>query len=285
MSTENDKIKRNVLAIKTGKQGQILLDDAIEKCRLTVLAIKLGIQWHVLLDDSVRSQKSVFVRLKGQGTLFTINKIDDETPNVTDNKIDLKMQLWKLPEDELKKMLIDLPPWRIYNVVPFSYVLEKPQTFQFQIVPESIDENDLFLLKPTDETLNQTTDETEHQAIKKIGKRSNKELHRIFWRAFTSLRDEHGFEPKSKEVWEIIHDELKAEDQLREKKEYPPIRTYDPHDHIEIINSVHDPNPKLQWLITGSDTGISPRISEQGTFSFSTLSSLLTRLKKNPPKV
>jgi hypothetical protein len=213
MSTENDKIKRNVLAIKTGKQGQILLDDAIEKCRLTVLAIKLGIHWHVLLDDSVRSQKSVFVRLKGQGTLFTINKIDDETPNVTDNKIDLKMQLWKLPEDELKKMLIDLPPWRISNVVPFSYVLEKPQTFQFQIVPESIDENDLFLLKPTDET--------EHRAIKKIGKRSNKELHRIFWRAFTSLRDEHGFEPKSKKVWEIIHEELKAEDQLKEKKNYP----------------------------------------------------------------
>ena len=151
MSIENDKIKRNVLAIKTGKQGQILLDDAIEKCRLTVLAIKLGIHWHVLLDDSVRSQKSVFVRLKGQGTLFTINKIDDETPNVTDNKIDLKMQLWKLPEDELKKMLIDLPPWRIYNVVPFSYVLEKPQTFQFQIVPESIDENDLFLLRSIDE--------------------------------------------------------------------------------------------------------------------------------------
>ena len=282
MSTENDKIKRNVLAIKTGKQGQILLDDAIEKCRLTVLAIKLGIQWHVLLDDSVRSQKSVFVRLKGQGTLFTINKIDDETPNVTDNKIDLKMQLWKLPEDELKKMLIDLPPWRIYNVVPFSYVLEKPQTFQFQIVPESIDENDLFLVRPpTDESVNQTTDETEHLAIKKIGKRSNTELHRVFWRAFTSLRDESGFDPKSKEVWEIIHDELKAEDQLKEKKELPPKRTYDPHDHLDIIDSVHDPNPKLQWLISGSDS----RISESGTFSFSTLSSLLTRLKKTPPKV
>ena len=79
MSTENDKMKPNVLAIKTGKQGQILLDDAIEKCRLTVLAIKLGIQWHVLLDDSVRSQKSVFVRLKGQGTLLTINKIDESS--------------------------------------------------------------------------------------------------------------------------------------------------------------------------------------------------------------
>ena len=46
MSTENDKIKLNVFAIKTGKQGQILLDDAIEKCRLTVLAIKLGILSH-----------------------------------------------------------------------------------------------------------------------------------------------------------------------------------------------------------------------------------------------
>ena len=282
MITENDKIKRNVLAIKTGKQGQILLDDAIEKCRLTVLAIKLGIHWHVLLDDSVRSQKSVFVRLKGQGTLFTINKIDDETPNVTDNKIDLKMQLWKLPEDELKKMLIDLPPWRIYNVVPFSYVLEKPQTFQFQIVPESIDENDLFLLMPTDETLNQTTDETEHRAIKKIGKRSNKELHRIFWRAFTSLRDESGFDPKSKEVWQIIYDELKAEDQFRGKKETRPERTYDPRDQIEVIDSVNMPSPKLQWIIAATTDS---RISEQGTYSLESLPALLSKLKKNPPKV
>ena len=281
MSTENDKIKRNVLAIKTGKQGQILLDDAIEKCRLTVLAIKLGIQWHVLLDDSVRSQKSVFVRLKGQGTLFTINKIDDETPNVTDNKIDLKMQLWKLPEDELKKMLIDLPPWRIYNVVPFSYVLEKPQTFQFQIVPESIDENDLFLLKPTDETLNQTTDETEHQAIKKIGKQSNKELHRIFWRAFTSLRDEHGFDPKSKEVWEIIHDEVREGELLMGDGKIPPKRTYDPHDHIERIDPIHAPDPQLHWVIAGSDYNA----GKQGSYGLGSLPSLLWRLKKNPPKV
>ena len=208
MSTENDKIKRNVLAIKTGKQGQILLDDAIEKCRLTVLAIKLGIHWHVLLDDLVRSQKSVFVRLKGQGTLFTINKIDDETPNVTDNKIDLKMQLWKLPEDELKKMLIDLPPWRIYNVVPFSYVLEKPQTFQFQIVPESIDENDLFLVSPTNETVNQTTDETEHRAIKKTGQRAGNELHKVFWRAFVAFREENNINPEYKQVWQMIYDDF-----------------------------------------------------------------------------
>ena len=219
--------------------------------------------------------------MKGQGTLFTINKIDDETPNVTDNKIDLKMQLWKLPEDELKKMLIDLPPWRIYNVVPFSYVLEKPQTFQFQIVPESIDENDLFLLKPTDETLNQTTDETEHQAIKKIGKQSNKELHIIFWRAFTSLRDEKGFDPKSKEVWEIIHDEVRAEQMINDDYKIPPKRTYDPHDHIEIIDSVNVPKPKLQWLIHGSDS----RINAQGSYGFGSLPSLLWRLKNNPPKV
>ncbi len=281
MSTENDKIKRNVLAIKTGKQGQILLDDAIEKCRLTVLAIKLGIQWHVLLDDSVRSQKSVFVRLKGQGTLFTIDKIDDETPNVTDNKIDLKMQLWKLPEDELKKMLIDLPPWRIYNVVPFSYVLEKPQTFQFQIVPESIDENDLFLLKPTDETLNQTTDETEHLAIKKIGKRSNKELHKIFWRAFTSLRVEHAFDPKTKEVWEIIHDEVREGQLLMGDGKIPLKRTYDPHDHIERIDPIHAPDPQLHWVIAGSDYNA----GKQGSYGLGSLPSLLWRLKKNPPKV
>jgi len=254
--------------------------NALRYISLTELAEDLGKSPLSYLRKVIKNRKDVFVRLRGNGAIIEGKKLEDY------HKISLQVQLWRLPRKEIIKMMFEKPPWVITSIFPPDIVIGNPKLRFTVNNVESVDENDLFLVRPpTDESVNQTTDETEHQAIKKIGKRSNKELHRIFWRAFTSLRDEHGFEPKSKEVWEIIHDELKAEDQLREKKEFPPIRTYDPHDHIEIINSVHDPKPKLQWLITGSDTGISRRISEQGTFSFSTLSSLLTRLKKNPPKV
>ena len=250
--------------------------NALRYISLTELAEDLGKSPLSYLRKVIKNRKDVFVRLRGNGAIIEGKKLEDY------HKISLQVQLWRLPRKEIIKMMFEKPPWVITSIFPPDIVIGNPKLRFTVNNVESVDENDLFLVRPpTDESVNQTTDETEHLAIKKIGKRSNKELHRIFWRAFTSLRDEHGFEPKSKEVWEIIHDELKAEDQLREKKESPPIRTYDPHDHIEIIDSVHDPNPKLQWLIAGSDS----RISKQGTFSFSTLSSLLTRLKKNPPKV
>ena len=232
------------------------------------------------LRKSIRLQRAIFVRLKGQGTLTIFDEIDGQAI-ANFMKMDLKNQLWELPNSELEKMRIDTPPWHIISVVPPDIVKKNQKHYQFQFQGEFINENDLFFVWTTNKTVNQKTEKTEHRAIKKIGKQSNKELHRIFWRAFTSLRDEHGFDPKSKEVWEIIHDEVRAEHMIKDDYKIPPKRTYDPHDHIEIIDSVNVPKPKLQWLIHGSDS----RINAQGSYGFGSLPSLLWRLKNNPPKV
>ena len=111
--------------------------------------------------------------------------------------------------------------------------------------------------------------------------KTNPELHKIFWRAFVFLRDEDGLEPQYKQVWETVYNELRAEDLLRDKKTIPRKRKHDPHDHIEVIDPVYVPAPKLQWIISGSDS----RISDQGTYSLSSLPPLLSKLKKNPPKI
>ena len=114
-------------------------------------------------------------------------------------------------------------------------------------------------------------------------KKSNPELHNIFWRAFIHLRDNDKFsvEPQYKQVWETVYNELSDEDRLRENKTIPPKRKFDPHDHIEVIDPVNVPDPKLQWIISGSDS----RISNQGTYSLSSLPPLLSKLKKNTPKI
>ena len=66
-----------------------------------------------------------------------------------------------------------------------------------------------------------------------------------------------------------------------EKKTIPPKRKFDPHEHIDIIDPVNVPNPKLQWVIAGSNS----RISGLGTYSLLSLAPLLSKLKKNPPKI
>ena len=43
--------------------------------------------------------------------------------------------------------------WKIYRVVPPDFVLNKPQNFQFSIDPESINENNLFLVSPKEESV------------------------------------------------------------------------------------------------------------------------------------
>jgi hypothetical protein len=93
------------------------------------------------------------------------------------------------------------------------------------------------------------------------------------------LRDEDGLEPQYKQVWETVYNELRAEDLLRDKKTIPRKRKHDPHDHIEVIDPVNVPAPKLQWIISGTDS----RISNQGTYSLSSLPPLLSKLKKTPP--
>ena len=111
-------------------------------------------------------------------------------------------------------------------------------------------------------------------------KKSNPEIHKIFWRAFVHL-SESGFDPQYKQVWETVYNELRTENRLMEKKTIPPKRKFDPHDHIEVIDPVNVPTPKLQWVIAGSNS----RISGLGTYSLSSLPPLLSKLKKNPPKI
>jgi len=136
------------------------MSDKKEKIRLTVLARKSDLHWQNILDDSIRFQKDVFVRLEGQGTLTVFRNIESETTEAAHHKVDLKERLWKLPERELKQINIDIPPWKISNVIPPECVQAKPQTFQFQIVPETIDENALFLCRDTEETEQQTAEDT-----------------------------------------------------------------------------------------------------------------------------
>ena len=109
--------------------------------------------------------------------------------------------------------------------------------------------------------------------------KSNPELHKIFWRAFVFLRDEDGLEPQYKQVWETVYNEVETERQLNEP--IPKKRTYDPHEHIFTIDSIDTPSPKLNWLIAGTDG----RVIKQGTFSLSSLPSMISKLKRNPPKI
>ena len=95
------------------------------------------------------------------------------------------------------------------------------------------------------------------------------------------MRDESGFEPGYTDVWKIIHDEVRAEQLLKDDGKISPKRTYDPHDHIERIDPIHAPDPQLHWVIAGSDYNA----GKQGSYGLGSLPSLLWRLKKNPPKV
>ena len=67
---------------------------------------------------------------------------------------------------------------------------------------------------------------------------------------------------------------------MRDNEKIPRKRKHDPHDHIEVIDPVNVPDPKLQWIISGSDS----RISNQGTYSLSSLPPLISKLKKIPLK-
>ena len=250
--------------------------NALRYISLTELAEDLGKSPLSYLRKVIKNRKDVFVRLRGNGAIIEGKKLEDY------HKISLQVQLWRLPRKEIIKMMFEKPPWVITSIFPPDIVIGNPKLRFTVNNVESVDENDLFLVRPpTDESVNQTTDETEHLAIKKIGKRSNKELHKIFWRAFTSLRVEHGFDPKTKEVWEIIHDEVREGQLLMGDGKIPPKRTYDPHDHIERIDPIHAPDPQLHWVIAGSDYNA----GKQGSYGLGSLPSLLWRLKKKPPKV
>ena len=112
-------------------------------------------------------------------------------------------------------------------------------------------------------------------------KKSNPELHKIFWRAFVHLRDKDEFpvEPQYKQVWQAIYDDVNnsdIEDSLAEH------RKFDPKDIIEKIDSIGiTKTTKLFWLFAtaGGET------LSQGDYSLSSLPSLLNKLKKSPQDI
>jgi len=55
------------------------------------------------------------VRLKGQGRLIIFDEINAETKEATFQDVDLKNQLWELPERELEQMLLEQPTEEIKN--------------------------------------------------------------------------------------------------------------------------------------------------------------------------
>ena len=115
--------------------------------------------------------------------------------------------------------------------------------------------------------------------FKNIQQKTNPEIHKIFWRTFIFLREEFSRDPKYKEVWQAIYDDVKKsdiEDSLAVRREF------DPKEIIEKIDSIGIPkNTKLFWIIAtaGGET------SSQGDYSLSSLPSLINKLKKDPPKI
>ena len=67
------------------------------------------------LRKSIRLKRVVFVRLKGQGRLTIFDEINAETKESTFQDVDLKDQLWELPESELEQMLLEQPTEEIKN--------------------------------------------------------------------------------------------------------------------------------------------------------------------------
>ena len=111
----------------------------------------------------------------------------------------------------------------------------------------------------------------EKKAITKLQRRkkSHPEIHRIFWRAFSSLQIEAEEEPGYKRVWDAVRQDV-VNDKGGWKK-----REFDPHEYIEEngVDPSSHPDPKLRWVTHDN----------QGAYRLSSLSSLLSRLKNKPP--
>ena len=106
------------------------------------------------LRKAIRDRRSIFARMRGTGTIITGKKLEDL------HKISLKVQLWNLPYDNLKKMMFDAAPWQISSLYKPDVIYGRPEV-QFNANPEPINENNLFLNKK--ETINEykTIDEVE----------------------------------------------------------------------------------------------------------------------------
>ena len=128
--------------------------DELVYISLTEIADDCGKSPLSYLRKAIRNRRSVFARLRGSGAIITGKKLGDF------HKISLKVQLWNLPYDNLKKMMFEKPPWQISSLFRPDVIYGKPEV-QFKANPEPINENDLFFIKK--ETINEykTIDEVE----------------------------------------------------------------------------------------------------------------------------
>jgi hypothetical protein len=128
--------------------------DELVYVSLTEIADDCGKSPLSYLRKAIRNRRSVFARLRGSGAIITGKKLEDY------HKISLKIQLWNLPYDNLKKMMFEKPPWPISSLFRPDVIYGKPEV-QFKANPEPINENDLFFIKK--ETINEykTIDEVE----------------------------------------------------------------------------------------------------------------------------
>ena len=128
--------------------------DELVYISLTEIADDCGKSPLSYLRKAIRKRRSIFARLRGSGAIITGKKLGDY------HKISLKVQLWNLPYDNLKKMMFEKPPWEITSLYRPDVIYGKTDV-QFRFRPEPFDENDLFLNKK--ETINEykTIDEVE----------------------------------------------------------------------------------------------------------------------------
>jgi hypothetical protein len=128
--------------------------DELVYISLTEIADDCGNSPLSYLRKAIRKRRSIFARLRGSGAIITGKKLGDY------HNISLKVQLWNLPYDNLKKMMFEKPPWEITSLYRPDVIYGKTDV-QFRFRPEPFDENDLFLNKK--ETINEykTIDEVE----------------------------------------------------------------------------------------------------------------------------
>ena len=185
----------------------ISLTEFAEDCGKTPLNI---------LRKSIRLQTSAFVRLKGQGTLTIFDEIDGQAI-ANFMKMDLKNQLWELPDSELEKMMLDTPPWHITSVVPPDIVQEDPKHFQFQFRGESINENNLFLVKKENKTHESETDESklevkqfpQENLQKRKAKPVKKEHTLLLLRALIDCDKKQKKESTADQIWKHLKENLR----------------------------------------------------------------------------
>ena len=177
------------------------------------------------------------------------------------------------PEQSLKK---DYDSSDILGIDLFQPIIEtrkrKYQMVQYKDLWISFDEKQRFstLVKNTEVTRkNSSTNNL------LINRRKNHipELHKIFWRAFISLKTQYkGNDPQYSETWNAVYYDCK----LHLKDANPAKlkrRDYDTNEIIDFITMHDHPNPRIEW---GTELDL-------GTYKLSSFKSLLTRLKSKPP--